>query len=147
MTRDALGEETLALLPKLTAAERQWRTQAGRLVFERNTCVKCHTTVNQDTPLAPSLKAVARGQKLEYLIESILDPNKNVKEGFEAIAVTTKTNDFYAGIRVRQSEKDLVLRDALSSSPAEYRKFIARARQDVRNKLYRENPSKWRPPP
>ena len=28
---------------------------------------------------------------MEYLIESILEPNKNVKEGFEAIAITTKT--------------------------------------------------------
>ena len=53
---------------------------------------------------------------MEYLIESILEPNKNVKEGFEAIAITTKGNDFYAGIKVRQTEKELVLRDATNSN-------------------------------
>jgi putative heme-binding domain-containing protein len=96
--RDALGEETLTLLPKLSQAERAWRTRAGRLVFERNACVKCHTTVSQDTPLAPSLKAVARGQKVEYLVESVLYPSKVIKTGYETEQIVTKDGKMHTGL-------------------------------------------------
>ncbi len=96
--RDALGQETLAALPKLPPAERQWRALTGRLVFERNACVKCHTTVNQDTPLAPSLKAVAKGQKPEYLIESLLYPSKVIKTGFETELLVTRQGKTHTGL-------------------------------------------------
>ena len=61
------------------------------MVFERSACVKCHTTVDRDTPLAPSLRGVARGQKPEYLVESVLYPSKVIKTGFETERVTTRT--------------------------------------------------------
>ena len=84
--------------PKLSDPERQARTRAGRLVFERNACAKCHTTVNQDTPLAPSLKAVAKGQKVDYLIESVLYPSKVIKTGFETELILTKAGKTLTGL-------------------------------------------------
>jgi putative membrane-bound dehydrogenase-like protein len=104
--RDPLAEETLAALPKLSPAERQSRAQAGRLVFERNACVKCHTTVNQDTPLAPSLRAVAKGQKPEYLVESVLYPSKVIKTGYETELIQSKQGKTLTGL-VKDEGKSL----------------------------------------
>ena len=112
-SRDALGDETLAALPKLPAAERQWRALAGRLVFERNACAKCHTTVNQDTPLAPSLKAVAKGQKPEYLVESVLYPSKVIKTGFETELIVTTQGKTHTGL-VKDAGAELLILNAES---------------------------------
>jgi len=90
----------------------------GETVFrsKATSCFTCHALGGAGGNLGPDLSAVGSASPMEYLIESILEPNKNVKEGFEAIAITTKGNDFYAGIKVRQTEKELVLRDATNSN-------------------------------
>jgi putative membrane-bound dehydrogenase-like protein len=96
--KDTLGEQTLAALPKLSGQERQRRVLAGRMVFERSACVKCHTAVTQDTLLAPSLKGVGKGQKPDYLIESVLYPSKIIKTGFETERITTKSGKTFTGL-------------------------------------------------
>src|SRR5262249_3329515 len=75
LDKNALTEQTIAFLDKLPAADRQKRAFLGRQVFDRSACTKCHTTVTQDTPLAPSLKGIATAQKIDYLIESVLYPS------------------------------------------------------------------------
>ncbi|HEY0455403.1 MAG TPA: hypothetical protein VGE41_03455, partial [Verrucomicrobiae bacterium] len=48
----------------------------------------------------------------DYIVESVLLPNKKVKEGFNSIQVSTKDGQDLAGILVRESTEELVLRDA-----------------------------------
>jgi putative heme-binding domain-containing protein len=97
-TRDVLAEQTLAALTRLPKAEESQRTLAGRMVFERSACVKCHTTVDRDTPRAPSLKGIGRGQKPEYLIESVLYPSKVIKTGFETELIVLKSGKTLTGL-------------------------------------------------
>lgn len=99
------GKRDKALLAKQTAeaiaswskGDVQSHVLLGKQVFERSMCTKCHTTVTQNTPLAPSLKGVA-GQKLDYLIESILEPNKIIKTGFEMETITTAAGKSISGL-------------------------------------------------
>jgi putative heme-binding domain-containing protein len=49
---------------------------------------------------------------LDYLVESILVPDAKQKEGFVSMQVLTKSGDILSGVRVRQTDKELVLRDA-----------------------------------
>jgi putative heme-binding domain-containing protein len=123
--RDALARETLKSLAGLNGNERRTRAVAGRLVFERSACVKCHTTVDRDTPLAPSLKGVSRGQKPDYLVESVLFPSKVIKTGFETERVTTKSGKVLTGL-VKDDGKSLRILNAdsevrLSKSDVESR--------------------------
>jgi putative membrane-bound dehydrogenase-like protein len=97
-SKDALAEQTMAALAKMPGNERQRRTRAGRLVFERGACTKCHTAVNRDTPLAPSLKGVGKGQKPDYLVESVLYPSKIIKTGFETERIVTKSGKNLTGL-------------------------------------------------
>jgi len=108
--RDELGRATLKALTTAPANQLKQRATAGRMVFERNACVKCHTAVDRDTPLAPSLKEVARGQKTDYLVESVLYPSKVIKTGFETELVTTKKGKVLTGL-VKDDGKTLRILD------------------------------------
>jgi len=100
-SKDDLTSQTLtglAALAKLPAPERQQRTALGRQVFERSACVKCHTSVTQNTPLAPLLKGIATAQKADYLIESVLYPSKIMKTGFDTEVIVTKNGKIFTGL-------------------------------------------------
>jgi len=96
--KKVLTEQTLAALGKLSAEEKQRRPIQGRMVFERNACVQCHTSINQDTPLAPSLKGIGREQKPPYLVESVLEPSRIIKTGFDMEIVITKDGKVLQGL-------------------------------------------------
>lgn len=81
----------------MTAAERPMRAAMGHQVFERNACTKCHTTATATTLLAPSLKGVG-GQKVDYLVESVLYPSKIIKTGWEVETVELKNGKTLIGL-------------------------------------------------
>lgn len=97
-SKEAMTEQTLAALAKVPNNERSRRARAGRLVFERGACTKCHTAINQNTPLAPSLQGIGKGQKPEYLVESVLFPSKVIKTGFETERIVTKSGKMLTGL-------------------------------------------------
>jgi len=50
--------------------------------------------------------------QVDYIIDSLLAPNKKVKENYHTLVVLTDEGKTIAGIKVRQSESELILRDA-----------------------------------
>lgn len=128
--RDELGRQTLKSLAAASTSELKQRVTAGRMVFERNACVKCHVTVDRDTPLAPSLKGVARGQKPDYLVESVLYPSKVIKTGFETEKVTTKKGKVLTGL-VKDDGKELRILDGDREVRLSKEEVDARAVQKV----------------
>jgi putative heme-binding domain-containing protein len=49
---------------------------------------------------------------VDYIVESVIAPNKKVKEGFNSIQVATRDGQELSGILVRENNQELVLRDA-----------------------------------
>ncbi len=96
--KNVLANQTLTALAALSPQERPRRAFLGRQVFERTGCVKCHTTVTENTPLAPSLKGIATAQKPDYLIESVLYPSKVIKTGFDTEAIVTRDGKSLSGL-------------------------------------------------
>jgi putative heme-binding domain-containing protein len=84
-------------LSAFASADSAKHVRLGKQVFERALCTRCHTTVTQNTPLAPSLKGIGT-QKLDYLIESILEPSKIIKTGFETETVVTNAGKTVSGL-------------------------------------------------
>jgi putative heme-binding domain-containing protein len=56
---------------------------------------------------------VGAASPVDYLIDSILQPNKALKDGYDSILVATNDSDVIQGIKVREDAKELVLRDNL----------------------------------
>src|SRR5262249_53053609 len=58
------------------------------------------------------LASIGASAQVDYLIESLLLPNKAIKENYHSVVVTTREGRLFAGIPVRQTERELVVRDA-----------------------------------
>ncbi len=86
----------------------------GEEVFRRKdlNCLKCHSIAGAGGQAGPDLVSIGASAQIDYLIDSLLDPNKQVKEGFHSLVVATNDGRVLTGLRVRQSDGELVLRDA-----------------------------------
>ncbi|AMV39818.1 PVC-type heme-binding CxxCH protein [Planctomyces sp. SH-PL62] len=103
-------EEKSAIL----AAISQGDPARGEAVFRREamTCLKCHAVAGAGGQVGPSLESIGASAPLDYLLDSLLEPNKAVKENYHATVVATDEGRIVTGIRVRQTDSELVLRDA-----------------------------------
>jgi putative heme-binding domain-containing protein len=85
----------------------------GEAVFRRAelTCLKCHAVAGAGGQVGPDLSSIGASAPVDYLVESLLDPNAKVKEGFHSLVVTTLDGKTITGIKVRETPTELVLRD------------------------------------
>jgi len=84
----------------------------GERVFRRAdaACYQCHAVAGAGGWLGPDLSSIGASSPPDYLIDSVLDPNKAIKDGFQGYTVVTNSGDVYSGIKVRQDTKQLILR-------------------------------------
>src|SRR5262249_38050343 len=84
----------------------------GEAVFRRKElqCLACHGINGAGGQVGPDLTSIGASAPLDYLVESLLIPNKAVKEGYHAIRVVTADDKVYLGIKVREANGELVLR-------------------------------------
>ncbi len=86
----------------------------GEAIFRRKdlTCLKCHAIAGAGGQVGPDLASIGASAPVDYLIESILEPSKAIKEGYHTLVVSTKEGKILTGIKVRETKTDLILRDA-----------------------------------
>jgi putative heme-binding domain-containing protein len=86
----------------------------GETVFRRKdqACLNCHCVGGAGGQVGPDLAGIGASAPIDYLIESILEPNKAIKEGYHALVVGTKDGRLFTGIKVRETSDHLTLRDA-----------------------------------
>jgi putative heme-binding domain-containing protein len=86
----------------------------GEAVFRRKdqVCLKCHALGGAGGQVGPDLSSIGASAPIDYLIDSLLQPNKAIKENYHSLLVTTKKGQQYSGIKVRETKTELVLRGA-----------------------------------
>jgi putative heme-binding domain-containing protein len=133
MTRYCLAALAVLLLVDLPASAQTWQQRLksempealarealekgdaarGAIVFfgQAMACSKCHV---HDAPaaLAPDLTKPEKETTDAYLAESILEPSKKIRAGFEVLTVTTADGRTVQGLLVEENDKQLVLREA-----------------------------------
>ncbi|WP_020475306.1 PVC-type heme-binding CxxCH protein [Zavarzinella formosa] len=84
----------------------------GELVYRRKeaTCLACHAIAGAGGQVGPDMTSIGASAQVDYLVESIFNPNKAVKEGYNAIKVTTNSGKVIVGIKTREAEGKLTLR-------------------------------------
>ena len=107
-----LSETEMADL--VTAVQSSGNIEAGEAVYRRHklACMKCHAIGGSGGRVGPDLVSIGGSAQIDYLINSLLDPNDKVKEGYQTLVVVTDEGKTYSGIKVRQTDNDLILRDA-----------------------------------
>jgi putative heme-binding domain-containing protein len=86
----------------------------GEVVFRRKDqlCLKCHAVGGAGGQVGPDLSSIGASAPVDYLIDSLLLPNKAVKENYHPLLVSTKKGQLFTGIKVRETKETLVLRTA-----------------------------------
>jgi len=87
-----------------------------KIFFERAeaACVRCHTIAGQGGAegggqVGPELTKIGATKDRNYLLESILFPNKHIAEGFQSVLVVNKDDTSVAGIVKSETDTELVL--------------------------------------
>ena len=85
--------------------------EGRKIFFERAeaACVRCHKIAGEGGEVGPDLSTVGARQTREYILESIVYPNKKIAPGFESLLVTTKKGSAYAGVLKSENDKEIVL--------------------------------------
>jgi putative heme-binding domain-containing protein len=102
-------------------AETTWKPyiagdpQAGRTLFfdqkGKANCVKCHTVAGEGGRIGPPLDRISSRRSPEFIMESILEPSKEIAPEFEAVSVATKDGRTVTGLRVNETNFSIQLRE------------------------------------
>jgi putative heme-binding domain-containing protein len=74
-------------------------------------CAKCHNIGGEGGRVGPGLDRIASRRAPEYIMESILEPSKDIAPEYEAVAVATKTGRVITGIRINETNFGIQLRE------------------------------------
>ena len=117
----APGEDTSPRVVTLSAEETLAKVAAfkgdvtlGESVFLRAGCQACHTVNKNQALKGPYLGSIADTYRRRDLIESILDPNKSIAQGFVTHLITLKNDSVYTGFVTKEAASTVTLRDITS---------------------------------
>ncbi len=86
----------------------------GQIIYRRTqlTCQQCHGIGGAGGQVGPDLASIGASAQPDYILESILEPGKKIKENYHSLIVETDEGQIVTGIKVRETDKALILRDA-----------------------------------
>ncbi len=88
--------------------------RGGRLIRDakRTNCLRCHRIGEEGADVGPNLSNVGGKLGREHLVESILEPSRQIVEGFRGVAVVTRAGKVMTGFAAGEVEGALKLVDA-----------------------------------
>jgi putative heme-binding domain-containing protein len=102
-----------------SASEVTWKpylpgdAQAGRALFfnpqSKVQCAKCHSVGGEGGRIGPVLDRIASRRAPEFIIESILEPSKDIAPEYEAVAVATSEGRVIVGLRINETNFSIQL--------------------------------------
>jgi putative membrane-bound dehydrogenase-like protein len=75
-------------------------------------CATCHRMEGVGGQVGPDLTRLWDSMSVEKILESIVDPSKEIKEGFQTYRLTTADSKVFTGLKVKEDAKEVVIRDA-----------------------------------
>jgi len=104
---------------------------AGRIVFEtKGGCKACHTVGPDGGILGPDLTRVGRRRSLQFLEESIVNPEADLPLNYRAVQVTTASGETVTGIRLNEDDISIQLRDRNGNLRAFLKDKVKQIRRD-----------------
>lgn len=104
------------------AAETIGDAGEGRKIFERTGCVGCHMPGASQSKIGPDLSTISRGMPIDMIIAEVIWPALNVKEGYEAVAVTMKDGTILSGFKQTETSDTVGVRDMASGKVTSIRR-------------------------
>ncbi|MBM4067689.1 MAG: c-type cytochrome [Planctomycetes bacterium] len=110
IVRKLSAEETKQILH---LARTKGNPDRGEAVFRRPVlgCFQCHALGGAGGNVGPDLSGIGTSAPMEYLLESVVLPAKTIREGYTTATIFTVSGQLLTGVLVRESPKELVLRE------------------------------------
>ena len=74
-------------------------------------CIACHSIADQGGKIGPPLDAIGSGQPLDFIIGATLEPQREIKESYEAMQLTAKDGRVVLGYIVQRDATATTLRE------------------------------------
>ncbi len=102
-------EELIAKLSEL--ARDQGDAKRGEELYRLPAlqCQRCHPIGTAGGQIGPNLISIGGSSTLDYIIESLLDPDAKLKEGFQTIALLTAEDEIVSGLEKSRTDNQLQL--------------------------------------
>ncbi len=109
-TQPLTEEQRKALVQRIDS---QGDPHRGQLIYRRKelTCIQCHALSGAGGNVGPDLSGIGVNSPTEYLLESILEPSKGIKEAYITLQVLTSDGTVYRGVKIDRDDQRLILRD------------------------------------
>jgi quinoprotein glucose dehydrogenase len=110
LTRQVL-EEGRPMAPFLDALE-GGNARAGEEVFRQKPtaqCMKCHMLGEEGGQVGPTLDDVGKRLSRHDILESIVQPNAKITEGYGQVLILMKDESAHEGRIVKENERELIL--------------------------------------
>jgi putative heme-binding domain-containing protein len=103
------GMKQLALL-----AEKSGDPHRGESIYRRSNlaCITCHAIGGIGGKVGPEMTSLGASAPMDYIVESLFDPNAKIKEGYHSVIVATEDGQLITGIEVQSNDTETVIRTA-----------------------------------
>ena len=90
--------------------------ERGKEVFQSAhlNCAACHAVYGKGEKVGPDLSSIGRGMPVDRIIEAVVWPAREIKEGYVSITIFTNDGKVFQGIKVSESPAGIVLLDAVT---------------------------------
>jgi len=102
---DELREQALQLLGSADATR-------GEILFKHRGgagCSKCHSLNASVNAFGPNLSSIGSRAAPKHIVESMIEPNKVITEGFNLLTVLTEDGQIYSGVLLEESGLSLAI--------------------------------------
>jgi putative heme-binding domain-containing protein len=99
----------------LADASRHGEAERGAVLFKSLACVSCHQVGGVGGVIGPNLTAIGTTLSAERIVEELLWPHRQIKEGYSVVRVITVEGKIHQGYERRTKESqesgDLIVQD------------------------------------
>src|SRR5690606_1297962 len=108
----ARSGDALAPYRSALGAGNAWR---GSRIFQDHpmlACIRCHQVNGEGGQAGPDLTLIGAQKSPDYLLESIVEPNAQIAQGFNLVTLKLKDGSYESGSLMSESAKEIVLKRA-----------------------------------
>jgi putative heme-binding domain-containing protein len=91
-------------------------------------CMTCHAIGGAGGKVGPDMTSIGASAPADYLVEALLYPNAKIKEGYHSVLITTKDEMEFSGIVVRETDNEVIVRNAANQEVSVAKQNIAARR-------------------
>jgi len=123
--------ELVARLVKEAKASGDPRHGAAVFRMPQFACIGCHKLGKSGGIVGPDLSGIGRCLTPEQIVESVLWPKRQVKEEYKAISIWTGDGKIHQGYKIKEDDKELVLRDSTTGKELRLAKADIEKRKEI----------------